>query len=105
MLIQEERQLPDTVAWHKVLSGKGYSFFAVHFEGFIENYPFLFEGLQNILKGKWRAGPQNKGNSPSNLLPAPRLLCLQMKTWLSRELGKMEKGSMHAYHLSNIKSS
>jgi hypothetical protein len=26
-------------------------FFAVHFEGFTENYPFLFEGLQNILKG------------------------------------------------------
>jgi hypothetical protein len=28
----------------------GYYFFAVHFEGFTENYPFLFEGLQNILK-------------------------------------------------------
>ena len=25
-------------------------FFAVHFEGFTKNYPFLFEGLQNILK-------------------------------------------------------
>jgi len=25
--------------------------FAFHFEGFTENYPFLFEGLQNILKG------------------------------------------------------
>ena len=69
MLIKEERQLPDTIAWHKVLLGKGYFFLAVHFEGFIENYPFLFEGLQNILKGMWRAGPQNKGNSPSNLLP------------------------------------
>jgi hypothetical protein len=45
-------------------------FFAVHFEGFTKNYPFLFEGLQNILKVMWRAGPQNKGNSPSILLPA-----------------------------------
>jgi hypothetical protein len=26
-------------------------FFAIHFEGFTENHPFLFEGLQNILKG------------------------------------------------------
>ena len=42
-------------------------FFAIHFEGFTKNYPFLFEGLQNILKGIWRAGPQNKGNSPSIL--------------------------------------
>ena len=67
MFIQEERQL-DTIAYHKVLLGTGYFSFAVHFEGFIENYPFPFEGLQNILKGKWRAGPQNKGNSPSNLL-------------------------------------
>ena len=47
-------------------------FFAVHLEGFTKNYPFLFEGLQNILKGMWRAGPQNKGNSPSILFPAPR---------------------------------
>jgi hypothetical protein len=39
------------LAWHKVLLGTGYFFFAVHFEGFTENYPFLFEGLQNILKG------------------------------------------------------
>ena len=44
-------------------------FFAVHFEGFTKNYPFLFEGLQNILKGMWRVGPQNKGNSPSILFP------------------------------------
>ena len=41
--------------------------FSVHFEWFTENYPFLFEGLQNILKGMWRVGPQNKGNSPSIL--------------------------------------
>jgi hypothetical protein len=26
-------------------------FFAIHFEGFTKNYPFFFEGLQNILKG------------------------------------------------------
>jgi hypothetical protein len=26
-------------------------FFVVHLEGFTENFPFLFEGLQNILKG------------------------------------------------------
>jgi hypothetical protein len=45
-------------------------FFAVHFEGFTENYPFLFQGLQNILKGMWRDGPQNKGNSPSILFHA-----------------------------------
>ena len=44
-------------------------FFAIHFEGFTENYPFLFEELQNILKGMWRVGPQNKGNSPSILFP------------------------------------
>jgi hypothetical protein len=25
--------------------------FSVHFKGFTENYPFLFEELQNILKG------------------------------------------------------
>jgi len=25
--------------------------FAVHFEGFTGNYPFIFEGLQNVLKG------------------------------------------------------
>jgi hypothetical protein len=28
--------------------------------------------LQNILKGLWRAGPQNKGNSPSILVPGPK---------------------------------
>ena len=44
-------------------------FFAVHFEGFTKNYPFLFERLQNILKGMWRVGLQNKGNSPSILFP------------------------------------
>ena len=41
----------EQLAWHKVLLGTGYFFFAIHFEGFTENYPFLFEGLQNILKG------------------------------------------------------
>ena len=33
--------------------------------------PFILKGLQKItpffLKGIWRAGPQNKGNSPSIL--------------------------------------
>jgi hypothetical protein len=57
------------VSMAQILLGTGYYFFAVHFEGFTKNYPFLFEGLQNILKGMWRAGPQNKGNSPSILLP------------------------------------
>ena len=53
-------------------------FFAVHFEGFTENYPFLFEGLQNILKGMWRVGPQNKGNNPSILFHALELLYGQL---------------------------
>ena len=61
-------------SWHSSMAQsiirEGLLFLAVHFEGFIENYPFLFEGLQNILKGMWRARPQNKGNSPSNLLLA-----------------------------------
>jgi hypothetical protein len=35
----------------KVLLGTGYFFLPFIFEGFIENYPFFFEGLQNILKG------------------------------------------------------
>ena len=39
------------LAWHKVLLGTGYFFFAVHAKGFTDNYPLLFEGLQNILKG------------------------------------------------------
>ena len=46
MFIQEERQLRDTVAWHKVLIRKGYFFIAVHFEGFIENYPFLLKAAK-----------------------------------------------------------
>ena len=29
--------------------------------------PSFFEGLQNVLKGMWRVGPQNKGNSLSIL--------------------------------------
>ena len=65
----------------------GYSFFAVHFEGFTENYPFLFEGLQNILLGMWRAGPQNKDNSPSILLPAQRSGC-RLGTTVHAMLGK-----------------
>ena len=56
------------LAWYKVLLGTGY-LFSVQIEGFSENYPFLFEGLQNILKGMWRAGPRNKGNSPSIFIP------------------------------------
>ena len=67
-------------------------FFAVHFERFTENYPFRFEGLQNILKGMWRAGPQNKGNSPSILFPSTDLhfetgvfKCLA-STWIGLEL-------------------
>ena len=71
------------LAWHKVLLGTGYFFFAVHFEGFTENCPFLFEGLQNILKGMWRAGPQNKGNSPSILLPACDMQIGHMLVYLS----------------------
>ena len=48
----------------------------VHFEGFTKNYPFLFEGLQNIVKGMWRAEPQNKGSSPSILFHGRgRCLC------------------------------
>jgi hypothetical protein len=39
------------VSMAQILLGTGYYFFAVHFEGFTKNYPFLFEGLQNILKG------------------------------------------------------
>ena len=65
-------------------------FFAVHFEGFTENHPFLFEGLQNILKGMWRVGPQSKGNSPSILFHAhghhfmARLYTLQYVPFMSK---------------------
>ena len=55
-----------SMAW-SIIRDRLLLFSAVHFEGFTEHYPFLFEGLQNILKGMWRVGPQNKGNSPSIL--------------------------------------
>ena len=50
-------------------SSRGPGFYAV-----VCFLPFILKGLQKItpsfLKGMWRTGPQNKGNSPSILFPA-----------------------------------
>ena len=38
--------------------------------------PSFFLNSQNILKGMWRVGPQNKGNSPSILFPTTPVIAM-----------------------------